>query len=101
MVWWPDSVNFRISLIQHAFLPELTRLPISQRRIVKIIILISENEYIGFMIDGVNTVIQSNIIDIGPVPANLDGIQGIFFKGVLQTEDQLIGILRTKIVLSL
>jgi purine-binding chemotaxis protein CheW len=36
---------------------------------------------------------------IEPAPANMSGIQGLFFTGVYKTENKLIGILDIKEVL--
>ncbi len=57
------------------------------------IIVKSKDEYIGFLTDGISDVLRINLNEVEPPPANIGGIQGIFFKGVYKTEDKLIGLL--------
>lgn len=57
------------------------------------IIVNSNDEHIGLLVDSISDVIHSNENLIESPPSNLDGIKGKFFSGVLKTEDKLIGIL--------
>ena len=57
------------------------------------IIVKSKDEYIGFLTDGISDVLRINLNEVESPPANIGGIQGIFFKGVYKTEDKLIGLL--------
>lgn len=57
------------------------------------IIVNSEDEAIGFRVDGIGDVVHGNPENMEPAPANLKGIKGKFFSNVVKTENQLIGIL--------
>lgn len=57
------------------------------------IIVNSEDEHIGLLVDAISDVVITKKDEIEPAPANMSGIKGAFFKGVLKTEKQLIGIL--------
>lgn len=73
--------------------------PVEKHKENHVVIIKADNEHIGLMIDGISTVIKSNTLDIEVGLANMDGVQGDFFGGVLKTKDQLIGILKTDKVL--
>lgn len=57
------------------------------------IIVNSEDEHIGLLIDSISDVVSARKDNIEPSPANIGGVKGKFFTGVLKTEKQLIGIL--------
>ena len=57
------------------------------------IIVNSEDEHIGLLVDSISDVALANKEDIEPAPSNIGGVKGKFFQGVLKTETQLIGIL--------
>ncbi len=57
------------------------------------IIVNSEDEHIGLLIDAISDVVSSRREEIEPAPSNIGGLKGKFFQGVLKTEKQLIGIL--------
>jgi purine-binding chemotaxis protein CheW len=57
------------------------------------IIVDSRGEQIGFLVERIGDIIQADWNDVEPPPANMGNVQGKFFKGVLKTEDTLIGIL--------
>lgn len=73
--------------------------PVLKNKENRNIIVNSEDEYIGLMVDAICDVIIAGQNDIEPAPANIDGVKGKFFKGVLKTEKQLIGILNIDAVL--
>lgn len=75
--------------------------PIETQKENNVIIITLDDEYIGLMIDGVDTVIHSNAKDLEPAPVNMGGVNEDFFEGVLKTPDQLIGILKLDQVLSM
>ncbi|MFZ5564499.1 MAG: chemotaxis protein CheW [Thermodesulfobacteriota bacterium] len=52
-----------------------------------------KDELVGILVDQVSEVISSDATDIEPAPANLGGVQGEYFSGVLKTDRHLIGIL--------
>ena len=64
----------------------------------RVIILSYEEEYIGLMIDDIDTVIRTDSSQIGPAPGNLNGAQKNFFKGTLTTREYLVGVLETDMI---
>jgi len=70
--------------------------PVERKPENQVIILFNEKEYIGLMIDEIDTVIRADSAAIGPAPGNLNGAQKKFFKGTLKTRDHLVGVLETK-----
>jgi purine-binding chemotaxis protein CheW len=64
------------------------------------IIINSQDEYIGFLVDQISDVLPAEPSRIEPAPANISGVQGKYFKGVFKTESSLIGILDIDSVLS-
>ncbi len=63
------------------------------------IIVNSNDEHIGLLVDSISDVVSSTEDEIEEPPSNLNGIKGKFFDGVLKTEDKLIGILNIDEVL--
>ena len=57
------------------------------------IIVRSKGEHIGLLVEQISEVIRVNIDEVETTPANMNGIQGDFFHGVIKTKDRLIGIL--------
>ena len=57
------------------------------------IIVNSQNEYVGLLVDSIGDVVVAGMEKIEKPPANIGGIQGNFFEGVFMTENDLIGIL--------
>ncbi|MFP4040897.1 MAG: chemotaxis protein CheW [Desulfosudaceae bacterium] len=57
------------------------------------IIVHFEDELVGILVDRVSEVLSADSTEIEPAPANLGGLQGKYFRGVLKTDDYLIGIL--------
>lgn len=57
------------------------------------IIVHYNDELVGILVDRVSEVLSSDADNIESAPANLGGVQGDFFCGVLKTEQALIGIL--------
>ncbi len=66
-----------------------------------IIIVDSMGEDIGFLVEQINDVVQVDLEQVEPPPSNIGGVQGKLFKGVLKTENNLIGILDVEEVLNL
>ncbi|MGD9211132.1 MAG: chemotaxis protein CheW [Desulfobacteraceae bacterium] len=64
------------------------------------IIVNSKNEHIGLLVSKIGDVVTADWDKVESPPANIGGIQGIFFKGVFKTEDHLIGILDAEKVLT-
>jgi purine-binding chemotaxis protein CheW len=63
------------------------------------IIVNSNGEYIGLLVDKIGDVERTDEQDIEPPPANIGGIQGKYFEGVFKKEKSLIGILNVEEVL--
>ena len=59
----------------------------------------SNGEHIGLMVEQISDVIQAEWEKIEPPPANIGEVQGKYFTGVFKTEDRLIGILDVEKVL--
>jgi len=57
------------------------------------IIVNSKGEHIGLMVEKISDVVQAKFDKIEAPPANIGGVQGKYFTGVLKTKDRLIGIL--------
>ena len=64
------------------------------------IIVNSENEYIGLLVSSISDVVEAQWDKVEDPPANIGGVQGVFFKGVYKTQDRLIGILDVNKVLA-
>ena len=63
------------------------------------IIVNSNGEHIGLMVERISDVIQAEWANVEAPPANIGGVQGKYFTGVFKTEDRLIGILDVEKVL--
>ena len=63
------------------------------------IIVNSNGEHIGLMVEQISDVIQVEWEKVEPPPANISDVQGKYFTGVFKTADRLIGILDVEKVL--
>jgi purine-binding chemotaxis protein CheW len=63
------------------------------------IIVNSQNEHVGLLVSRIGDVVTANWDRVESPPANIGGIQGVFFKGVFKTDEHLIGILDAERVL--
>ena len=57
------------------------------------VIVNSKDEHIGLLVDRIADVVIANPAEIEPPPANVSGIDGRFFKGVLKLDTELLVIL--------
>jgi purine-binding chemotaxis protein CheW len=73
--------------------------PIQKNKDNRNIIIDSQDEQIGFMVDRISDVLLAESNKIESAPANIGGVQGNFFKGVFKTETSLIGVLNIDEVL--
>jgi purine-binding chemotaxis protein CheW len=64
------------------------------------IIVNSGNEYIGLLVSRISDVVEATWEKVEEPPANIGGVQGVYFKGVYKTKDRLIGILDVDRVLA-
>lgn len=67
--------------------------PVNKDKDNRNIIVNSEEEHIGLLVDAISDVVIAKSEDIEPAPSNIGGVKGKYFQGVLKTEKQLIGIL--------
>jgi len=67
--------------------------PVTRDKDNRNIIVNSEDEHIGLLVDAISDVALARKEDIEPAPSNIGGVKGKYFQGVLKTEKQLIGIL--------
>ena len=65
------------------------------------IIVNAPSEHIGLLVRKISDVVMADPDRIESAPANMSGIQGVFFTGVYKTEDKLIGILNVEEVLKI
>ena len=63
------------------------------------IIVRSQEEHIGLMVDAISDVVRVDTDNVEPSPSNLNGVKGKYFQGVLKTDSSLIGILDIEEVL--
>jgi len=63
------------------------------------IIVNSNGEHIGLMVEQISDVIQVEWEKVEPPPSNIGKVQGKYFTGVFKTKDRLIGILDIEKVL--
>ena len=64
------------------------------------IILNSEGECVGFLVDRIGSVTGVNWDQVCEPPPNVDGRQGRFLEGVLKTEKDLVAILDVEEIFS-
>ena len=72
---------------------------IKQSKNNKNIIVRSQDELIGLMVDSISDVVTADTTSIEHSPSNISGVKGKYFRGVLKTESSLIGILDVEEVL--
>jgi purine-binding chemotaxis protein CheW len=65
------------------------------------IIVNSENEPIGLLVDRIADVMTAETGKMMPPPSNVQGVQGVSFKGVYKTDKTLVAILDVDKVLEL
>ena len=74
--------------------------PITQDKDNRNIIVDSMGEHIGLLVDRISDVMSADPSHVDPPPANLGGIEGSFFEGVVKTEAGLIGVLNIERILA-
>ena len=67
--------------------------PVTESKDNRNIIVNSEEEHIGLLVDAISDVVSAGQDEIEPAPSNIGGVKSKFFQGVLKTEKDLIGIL--------
>ena len=67
--------------------------PVKKNKDNRNIIVNSEDEHIGLLVDSISDVVLAPKKDLEPAPSNIGNVKGKYFQGVLKTETKLIGIL--------
>ena len=67
--------------------------PVNKDKDNRNLIVNSDDEHIGLLIDSISDVVIAKADEIEPAPSNIGGMKGKFFQGVIKTEKELIGIL--------
>jgi purine-binding chemotaxis protein CheW len=65
------------------------------------VIVNSAGSSVGLLVEKIGDVVEVNLVNQEPPPANMCGIQGEYFVGVYKMDNALIGILDTNRVLSM
>ena len=74
--------------------------PITRDKDNRNIIVDSMGEHIGLLVDRISDVMSADPAHVEPPPANLGGIEGSYFEGVVKTDSGLIGVLDIERVLA-
>lgn len=67
--------------------------PAENNGAMEIVVVRSNSENIGILVDSVRDVIWADEKDITPPPSNISGVTGIFFEGIFKMERELVAIL--------
>lgn len=86
-------INLRGQLVTVIDLRAVCGLPLTEtNRLSRNLIVRSQEELIGLLVDQVVDTISIEIRNIDPVPANMDGIDKRFFEGVYAMENEVMVI---------
>nr|MBF0222296.1 purine-binding chemotaxis protein CheW [Desulfobulbaceae bacterium] len=67
----------------------------------RVIIVTSQGEHIGLLVDSVSEVLTAPKKEIADPPSNIKGVQGRFFKGVVHTaKNEILALLDVDVVLA-
>ena len=66
----------------------------------RVIIVDRNDEYIGLLVHGIKDVVNIDVSQITPPPANIAVDKGTFFSGACKVQDSLVSILDVKMVLA-
>ncbi len=73
--------------------------PVQKNAENKNIIVNSDNEHIGLLVDAIGDVVHAENHEIEQAPSNIGSVKGRYFQGVLKRKNQLVGILNMAEVL--
>ena len=94
-------INLRGDVASVLDLPTLLGLPKSEvTRDSRTLIVNSQGESIGFLVDRISDILTLRDDQIIPPPSNINGVQGRFFSGVHTLESEVVVILNIHEVLS-
>ena len=60
---------------------------------MEIVVVCYGDEDIGLLVDNVRDVMMAEEKQMEPPPSNISGVTGIFFKGILKMENELVAVL--------
>ncbi len=67
----------------------------------RVIIVKSQNEHIGLLVDRVTEVFTTPLKDLADPPSNIKGVQGKYFKGVVHTsKNEILALLDVEAILA-
>jgi len=66
--------------------------PVPIERKTRILVVPAGDEDVGLIVDGVEDVMNANAADLEPTPSNIGTVSGHFFRAILKSSDDLIGI---------
>ena len=94
-------INLRGDVATVVDLRTILGLPVAEvTRESRNLIVHSQGESIGFLVDRISDILTLQSDEIGPPPSNLDGIQERFFEGVHTLESEILVILDVEETLS-
>lgn len=87
-------INLRGEVVSVVDLPHVLGLPSAEITATSRNVIIHHgDELIGLMVDDVADILAIQRCEISPSPANVNGVEGRFFKGVHTTETEIVVIL--------
>ncbi len=87
-------INLRGEVVTVVDLRTILGLPPTEiTKRTRTVVVSSDGEQIGLLVDRIADVVRTRPDDIDPPPANAGGVDGRFFKGVLKLADELLVIL--------
>lgn len=75
--------------------------PVQSRDANRNLIVRSREEHIGLRVDRISDVVAVDSDRIEAPPANIDGIQGKFFRGLFKSDHHLVGLLDIEALLQM
>lgn len=68
---------------------------------MRIVITTSDGEAIGLLVDDVDDILMADLNAIEAPPANLNGMDGVYFSGIFKMEDKLVAIINLEELLKI
>ncbi len=73
--------------------------PVKLNKSNRNIIIDTEDEHIGLVVDRIGDIVMIVSNNLEPAPSNISGLQGEFFKGVYKKQESLIGVFSVEKIL--